>query len=174
LKGRSAIDECRIAALVLAMAAAAPLMTHGCGVSSGDLPHGNANDNGDSGNTNQNAGGDNDNADPDNENAGPDNENAREPVRAVLQVSNPTPSVNELVQLTCRVVDDGSGTPTDVERYEFFGQTDRLVIDERSGAARFVVSESDVNTSLEFSCRAILASGEVSQTSQPAIVTIGE
>ncbi len=144
--------------------AAALLPLKGC-VAGGDPPA--RNDANDNAPVNDNEGGTGNN----NDNQSPDNDNTAPLVRSSLAVSNPTPGLNELVTLTCRVVDLD---PPAVDRFEFLGRVDRLTIDEARGTASFVVSESDLNTSMQFSCRAILENGDSGLVSPVVIITIGE
>ena len=77
-----------------------------------------------------------------------------------LEVSNPTPQVNEEVILTCLVVNGDSGGVT----YAFQPANGRLFVDNAAGRATFIVEAADVGVAFTFTCTATNEAG----TSQPS------
>jgi len=73
---------------------------------------------------------------------------------AVLSVSNTTPVANQSVTLTCQVQNSQSR----VTRYDFSPATG-LAIDHGGGTANYIVKQSDLGTTLNFTCLATLATG---------------
>ncbi len=67
-----------------------------------------------------------------------------------LRSSNPTPQINETVQLQCSVTSGADGTV----RYAFQPDFGRLSVDENAGTATFAISESDVAVTFRFTCTA--------------------
>jgi len=88
------------------------------------------------------------------------------PLRVALSVSNPTPQVNEQVFLKCAVT---AGNAEGVI-FSFQPSGGRLFVDQSAGVASFIVNETDVATSLTFTCAARNDLGETA-TSQAVIVT---
>lgn len=86
----------------------------------------------------------------------PDSGNGTDQVRAVLRASNVTPQVNEEVVLTCSV----EGNDVDVVRFFFQPLASPLTVDQIAGTGRFIVRESDIGQTFQFSCSAQLASGQ--------------
>ena len=89
-----------------------------------------------------------------------------------LQASNPTPTLNEEVILTCSLV-EGDPFPGDPARrvtYEFAPDTGRLSVDANSGVARFVISDGDLNAAVTFTCRAVVDGSERGQVSNAVVV----
>ncbi len=82
------------------------------------------------------------------------------PPVVMLSVSNTGPLVGEEVELTCSVV---AGTTTDLT-FDFQPADPRLLVQNRTGVATFIVEEPDVGSELAFTCRATNAAG----TSQPS------
>lgn len=77
-----------------------------------------------------------------------------------LQVSNPSPQVNEEVILTCSVVSADAAGVT----YAFQPADGRLFVNRARGTATFIVEESDVEVAFTFTCTATNEAG----TSQPS------
>lgn len=118
---------------------------------------------GGSNNENQSGGG-NDNSNNANDNSGSDNlnDNANMEFSVELMVSNETPEVGEEVILICVVT---SGSP-DGAMFAFQPESERLMVNEETGRATFVVAESDVDIAFVVQCAAENAEGQtaVSET----------
>ena len=69
---------------------------------------------------------------------------------ATLEISNAVPAVNEEVILRCSSTGADPATTT----FTYQPTTNRLSVDETTGIARFVVSESDVGGTFTFTCTA--------------------
>ena len=68
-----------------------------------------------------------------------------------LSASNVTPIAGETVQLTCGVI---AGN-TEGVYFEFLPDLERLTVDEEAGTATFIIDDTDIATTFEFTCRAV-------------------
>jgi len=83
-----------------------------------------------------------------------------------LQASNTTPQPNETIQLQCSVTAGGGETI----RYTFQPTFGRLTVDENSGRANFIVTDTDVGVTLRFTCTAQNEAG-TSAPSNEVVIT---
>ncbi len=83
-----------------------------------------------------------------------------------LQVSNPSPQVDEEVTLTCSVVSGDSAGVT----YAFQPANGRLFINHATGTATFIVEESDVEVAFTFTCTATSEAGTSQPSNQQVII----
>ncbi|MBI3835817.1 MAG: hypothetical protein HY287_15940 [Planctomycetes bacterium] len=88
--------------------------------------------------------------------------------RAVLSASNTTPVENQSVTLTCRV----QNSTSQVTRYDF-NPTTGLVINHGGGTASFIVKQTDLGTTLRFTCSATLTTGAQLTSDSIAITPTG-
>ncbi len=83
-----------------------------------------------------------------------------------LDVSNPSPQVNEEVVLTCSVVGgDAAGV-----RFDFQPADDRLFVNRTRGTASFIVEETDISVSFAFTCTATNETGTSGLSNQQVII----
>jgi hypothetical protein len=82
-----------------------------------------------------------------------------------LEVSNPTPGVDETVLFRCALVEGDAAGVT----FSFQPVDPRLIIDERAGTAVLVVSESDVGSQIGLTCSATDGS-KTGEPSSPQVV----
>jgi hypothetical protein len=86
-----------------------------------------------------------------------------------LSVSNPVPALSETVVLTCGIV---SGDATDA-RFSFDPDFERLIVDDRTGTATFIVLENDIGVSFSFRCSATTPRGVSAPSNQQIVVPVG-
>lgn len=85
-----------------------------------------------------------------------------------LEVSNTSPNVGELVDLTCVVFGAGAQNAT----RGFDGPVDRLNIDAFSGTATLTPDPSDIGASLPFTCTATLGDGRTFTSNEVTIIPV--
>lgn len=78
-----------------------------------------------------------------------------------LEVSNPTPQVDEQVSIQCVA----SGTFTQPLSYAFDSSTDRLQTDPSAGTASLIIAQSDRGSAISISCTATDADGQQATSS---------
>lgn len=78
-----------------------------------------------------------------------------------LEVSNPTPQVDEEVSIQCLA----SGTFTQPLTYAFDSSTDRLQTNPNAGTASVIVSQPDQGSTISISCSATDAEGHQATSS---------
>lgn len=83
-----------------------------------------------------------------------------------LQASNTTPQLNEQVVLQCSIVAGGNGSA----RFSFQPTSGRLIVNANTGRATFIVTETDLNVSFQFTCTAQDDAG-MSDPSNEVVIT---
>jgi len=83
-----------------------------------------------------------------------------------LQASNTTPQLNEQVVLQCSIVSGGNGST----RFAFQPTLGRLIVNANTGRATFIVSETDLSVSFQFTCTAENDAG-ISDPSNEVVIT---
>ncbi len=83
-----------------------------------------------------------------------------------LDVSNPSPQVNEEVVLTCSLVgDDAAGV-----RFDFQPADGRLFVNRTRGTASFIVEETDIGVAFALTCTATNETGTSGPSNQQVII----
>ncbi|MEK7710867.1 MAG: hypothetical protein AAB341_03130 [Planctomycetota bacterium] len=83
-----------------------------------------------------------------------------------LQASNTTPQLNEQVVLQCSIVSGGNGSA----RFAFQPTSGRLIVNANTGRATFIVTETDLSISFQFTCTAENDAG-LSDPSSEVVIT---
>ncbi len=83
-----------------------------------------------------------------------------------LDLSNPSPQVNEEVRLTCSVVGGDAGGVL----FDFQPANDRLFINRASGTASFIVEETDIGVEFAVTCTATNETGTSRPSNQQVII----
>ena len=83
-----------------------------------------------------------------------------------LDLSNPSPQVNEEVQLTCSVVGGDAGGVL----FDFQPANGRLFINRTSGTASFIVEETDISVEFVVTCIGTNETGTSRPSNQQVII----
>jgi len=102
----------------------------------------------------------------DDDGAGPVDDDGENRPSVTLEVSNPTPQLNEEVVFTCSLASASGAGET---LFEFQPENGRLAIDADRGTAVFIVQESDIGVAFTFTCTATNDNG-TSEPSNPRII----
>ena len=87
-----------------------------------------------------------------------------------LTASNLSPTAQEEVVLTCEAF---AGDSTNLV-FDFSSSTQRLIVDQTLGTARFIVSDSDIGTEFSLTCTAMSSEGTSAPSNQVVVIPVGD